>query len=252
MEEADPRDALIAELRAQVAERDARIAQLMAKVEKLTARVAELEARLGQNSNNSSRPPSSDGPGARRQPKKPTGRRSGGQPGHKKHERALLPVEQVRDVVDVVLEKCRGCEQKLKGQDSAPQRQQVVEVSPLSAFVTEYRCPALKSTRCGVVTRGEVPERPRSLFGDRLTALASLLVGKYRLSNRLVKEALSDMLGVELSVGRVSHLEDKISQALAPAAAEELAFVQKAEAVKADETGFVQGRKEGCAGRAWL
>ena len=67
--EVEPRDALIAEMRAQLAERDERIAQLMAKVEALTARVAELEARLGQNSSNSSKPPSSDAPGSPRQPK---------------------------------------------------------------------------------------------------------------------------------------------------------------------------------------
>lgn len=248
----DPRDALIAELRAQVAERDARIAQLMAKVEELTARVAELEARLGQNSSNSSRPPSSDGPGTRRQPKKQTGRRPGGQPGHKKHERALLPVEQVQDVVDVVPEKCRGCERKLKGRDNEPRRHQVVEVPPLTAQVTEYRCHALKCARCGMVTRGEVPAHARSVFGDRLTALASLLVGKYRLAKRPVKDALSDMLGVELSVGSVSNLEGEMAQALAPAVAEALAFVQDEEAVNADETGFVQGREGGRAGRAWL
>lgn len=80
MAEVDPRDARIAQLEAMVAERDARIAELMAKVEALTARVAELEARLRQDSSNSLRPPSSDGPGRRRQPKRPTGRRPGGQP----------------------------------------------------------------------------------------------------------------------------------------------------------------------------
>ena len=252
MAEVDPRDALIAELREQVAERDARIAQLLAKVEALTARVEELEARLGQNSRNSSRPPSSDTPGSARQRKKSTGRSAGGQPGHKKHERALLPPERVQRFVEVRPEECRGCQGRLEGEDSAPRRHQVVEVPPLSAFVTEYRCHALKCARCGVMTRGEVPREARSVFGDRLAAVASLLVGKYRLSKRLVKDALSDMLGVELSVGSVSNLEGEMAQALAPAAAEALAFIQEAEAVNADETGFVQGREGGRGGRAWL
>jgi transposase len=252
MAEVDPRDARIAQLEAMVAERDARIAELMAKVEALTARVAELEARLRQDSSNSSRPPSSDGPGTRRQPKRPTGRRPGGQPGHKKHERALLPPEQVQHVVEVVPQECRGCRRRLHGQDSAPRRHQVVEVPPLSALVTEYRCHALQCPDCGVVTRGEVPAHARSVFGDRLAALASLLVGKYRLSKRLVKDALSDMLGVELSVGSVSNLEGEISQALAPAAAEALDSVRASQAVNADETGFFQGRKGGRAARAWL
>ena len=252
MAEVDARDARIAQLEAMVAERDARIAELMAKVEALTARVAELEARLRQDSSNSSRPPSSDGPGTRRKPKKPTGRSPGGQPGHKKHERALLPPEQVQHVVELVPGECRGCKRRLRGWDSAPRRHQVVEVAPLSAIVTEYRCHALQCPDCGVVTRGEVPAHARSVFGDRLAALASLLVGKYRLSKRLVKDALSDMLGVELSVGSISNLESEMSDALAPATAEALASVQDSEAVNADETGFAQGREGGRAARAWL
>jgi transposase len=252
MVEVDARDARIAELEAQVAARDEIIAKQRAEVEALKARVAELEAGLNQNSSNSSRPPSSDAPGTRRQPKKPTGRRPGGQPGHKKHERALLPPEQVQHVVELVPGECRGCKRRLNGQDSAPRRHQVVEVPPLSAIVTEYRCHALECPDCGVVTRGEVPAHARSAFGDRLTALASLLVGKYRLSKRLVKDALSDMLGVELLVGSVSNLEGEMSRALAPATAEALAYVQAAEAANADETGFVQGREGGRAARAWL
>src|SRR5262249_56214539 len=62
----------------------------------LHERVRELEARLGQNSTNSSRPPSSDPPqaAAKRRPP-PTGRKRGGQPGHRGACRALLPVAEV-------------------------------------------------------------------------------------------------------------------------------------------------------------
>ncbi len=253
MVEVDAKDARIAELEAQVAARDEVIARLTAKAEALTARVAELDARLKQNSSNSSKPPSSDAPGTPRQRKKPKGRRRpGGQPGHKKHERELLPPEDVQHVVELVPKECRGCKRRLHGQDSAPRRHQVVEVPPLSALVTEYRCHALQCPECGEVTRGEVPAHARSAFGDRLAALASLLVGKYRLSKRLVKDALSDMLGVELSVGSVSNLESEMSEALAPATAEALASVRAAQAVHADETGFAQGKEGGRAARAWL
>jgi len=54
--------------------RDARIAELEGEVAALKAQVAELLARLGQTSQNSSKPPSSDPPGAPRSPKEPTGR----------------------------------------------------------------------------------------------------------------------------------------------------------------------------------
>lgn len=252
MAEFDPKDARIAELETQVAARDAVIVELMAKVEALTARVAELEARLRQNSSNSSQPPSSDAPGTPRQPKKPTGRRPGGQPGHKKHERRLLPPEAVQHVVELVPKECKGCRRRLVGRDCEPRRHQVVEVPPLSAIVTEYRSHALECSACGTVTRQPVPAYASSAFGDRLGALASLLVGKYRLSKRLVKDALSDMLGVDMSVGSVVNLEGEMTDALAPAVAGARAYVQAADKAHADETGWVEGRKQGRGHRAWL
>src|SRR4051812_45699131 len=78
----------------------------------LQARIRELEARLGQNSSNSSRPPSTDPLQAPPRPKAPpTGRKRGGQPGHRGAFRARLPVEQVDEVVPVVLGSCRHCGQ---------------------------------------------------------------------------------------------------------------------------------------------
>jgi transposase len=248
----DPKDARIAELEAQLAERDERIAQLMALVGALTQRVAELEEKLSQNSSNSSRPPSSDGPGTSRSGKKRTGRRAGGQPGHKKHERALLPPEQVHHFKDLVPKQCKRCQRRLQGTDSAPERHQVVEVPPLSAVVTEYRCHALSCPGCGTLTRAQVPAEVRSVFGERLCALGSLLVGKYRLSKRLVQHALSDMLGVQLSLGSVVKLETEMSAALAPAVEQAQGYVREAQVAHADETGWAEGRKNGRAKRAWL
>src|ERR687888_440953 len=80
----------------------------------LHERVQELEARLGQNSANSSRPPSSDSPQVPVRPKAPpSGRKRGGQPGHRGACRALVPVEEVDEIVAVVPERCRHCGQPL-------------------------------------------------------------------------------------------------------------------------------------------
>src|SRR3712207_3239908 len=71
-------------------------AALRAENAVLQQRIRELEARLGQDSANSSRPPSSDPPQApRKRSVLPSGRKRGGQPGHRGAFRALLPVEQV-------------------------------------------------------------------------------------------------------------------------------------------------------------
>lgn len=249
----DPRDiARIAELEAQVAERDRIIEELMGKVTALTARVADLEARLNQNSRNSSKPPSTDPPGAVRPAKGATGRKPGGQPGHKFHKRELLPVEQVDEVIELKPKTCRGCARGLKGQDVSPRRHQVTEIPPVVPHVTEYRCHGLVCEGCGTRTQAEVPTEARSAFGTRLGALVCLFVGKYRLSKRLVRDALSDVLGARLCLGSVSNLEAEMAAALEAPTAAAMAFVQRQDVAHLDETGWTEGQENGRAARAWL
>src|SRR4051812_18390650 len=78
----------------------------------LQTRLRALESRLGQTSANSPRPPSSDPPQtpAKRRPP-PSGRKRGGQTGHRGACRGLLPVEQVGEIVAVAPERCLHCEQ---------------------------------------------------------------------------------------------------------------------------------------------
>src|SRR5690349_25083119 len=109
MAEVDPRDARIAQLEKRLEAALERVAQLEEENKQLREENQRLKERLGLNSNNSSKPPSTDAPGTPRQPKKPTGRRPGGQPGHKKQERKLLPPEQVQNFVELVPKQCKGC-----------------------------------------------------------------------------------------------------------------------------------------------
>jgi transposase len=157
----------------------------------LHGRVRELEARLGQTSANSSRPPSSDPPQApaKRRPL-PSGRQRGGQPGHRGACRALLPVEQVDEVVAVVPERCRHCEQPFPEparRQARVWRHQVVELLALAVRVTEYQVGVRRCPKCGKRTRADLPPGvPRRPFGVRLTAVVALLSGRYRLSRREV------------------------------------------------------------------
>src|SRR5215475_11034280 len=68
------------------------LGKLHTDIAALQQQVADLQARLGQNSQNSSKPPSTDGPAVkRRPPREASGRRRGAQPGHPLHHRPLLP-----------------------------------------------------------------------------------------------------------------------------------------------------------------
>src|SRR5258708_14379271 len=65
---------------------------LKGRITELEQRVGDLEARLKLNSTNSSKPPSSDPIGFKRKPPTPpSGRKPGGQPGHPRAQRRLVP-----------------------------------------------------------------------------------------------------------------------------------------------------------------
>src|SRR5689334_2529984 len=101
-------------------ERDGIIAALLRRVQELEQRVQELERRLGQNASNSSLPPSANPPSAPPAVvKRPTGRKSGGQPGHKGHHRLRLPPERVGHVIPLVPSRCEACRAPLSQEPSA-------------------------------------------------------------------------------------------------------------------------------------
>src|SRR3954451_8193195 len=95
-------------------------AAILAVIDSLEKRIADLEARLNQNSTNSSKPPSTDPPAVkvkRRPPVSPSGRKRGGQPGHKRPPRALVPPERLRETFEVMPAHCRACGEALQGED---------------------------------------------------------------------------------------------------------------------------------------
>jgi len=147
-------------------------------------RIAELEERLGMTPANSSLPPSSQHPHAKpsSDQNKPAGaakKKRGGQPGHKKHERTLVPIEQVDQLVPLYPANCRGCGGKLTGHDEAPLRHQVWELPPIKPIITEYQRHRLTCECCQTTTCAKLPEDVSdSQAGPRLTALAAILMSQ--------------------------------------------------------------------------
>lgn len=233
--------------------RDERIAELEKLVEQqrkqiatLTEQVAKLEEQLRQSSRNSSKPPSSDGPAAAPRKKKRRGRRKpGGQPGHDKHERALVPVEQVDKLVVLRPEQCDCCGAKLHGEDPSPDRHQVFEIPQVKPKVTEYQQHSLSCDACGAVTIGPLPEGvPTRNFGPSVDATVSLLTGAYRLSKRMVAALMWDLCRLNMCLGSVVACERAASEALAQPVDEACEFVAKQMTKHADETSWREaGRK---------
>lgn len=238
----DWRDERIQELEAQVREQARTIAAL-------EQRVRELEARLAQTSGNSSRPPSSDPPGAP-PPARPrhTGRSRGGQPGHERHTRELVPPDEVTRAHVIKPHACRRCGARLGGDDPAPYRHQVIEIPPVVATVEEYQLHTLVCTDCGCSTRAQVPEGVSTgQFGPRFQALVSLCSGDYRMSKRAIERLFEDVFCIPIALGTISNLEQATSEAIAAPVEEIARAIKEQPVVHADETGWYERGR-----RAWL
>jgi len=233
------------ELKAENAALRAELAEVRKQNDSLRQLVEKLQARLNQNSQNSSCPPSSDPPSAPpRTTKPPTGRSPGGQPGHPGHGRDLLPPEEVRQVVVVKPKICRGCGRKLQGEDPHPLRHQVAELPRLAVETTEYRRHRLICGGCGETTLGELPQGvAEGAFGPRVQAVLAYLSAQGHLSKRQIEEMMQDIFGLPIALGSVVKMQQKVSQAVAPAVEEAKSFAQKEPIKHADETGWKEGLK---------
>jgi transposase len=181
-------------------------------------RIAELEARLGKTPQNSSLPPSTQHPHAKPPAAKGKNRRKrGGQPGHDKHERSLIPVEACTAVLDHRPQKCRGCGGKLSGSDPAPLRHQVWDLPEILPLVTEHRRHRLTCCGCGTVNCGKLPaDVPRGQAGPRLVAFTALLMGCFRQSKRRTSLFLTTIMNTPCSPGWVVKMQNQATAALRP------------------------------------
>lgn len=211
----------------------------------LETHIAELERRLGKNSQNSSKPPSTDGPGAKPRTSKERGKRKpGGQPGHEGHSRQLVPAEQVTQTVAVKPDACERCGRALQGEDLHPERHQVWEIPEIKPTVVQYQLHQL-GCACGHFTRAPLPEGvPDGAFGPRLTATIAVLSGVYRLSKRSIESILTDLFHIPISLGSICGCEAQASAALAQPVQEAVAAAQAADVLHADETSWRESRKK--------
>jgi transposase len=222
---------------------------LRCRIAALEQRVADLEARLQLNSTNSSKPPSSDPIGLKRKPPAPpTGRKSGGQPGHARAQRPLVPPEKLRSSTDCRPATCRRCAHPLTGDDPEPLIHQVADLPRVEPIVDEYRLHRLRCPGCGTTTCGTPPEEvPVGHFSPYTQAVLVTLAGAYRLSKRQIQQLTADLFGLTISTGMISKLEKHSAAALAEPYHELARSVLEAEAVNIDETGWREDRH-----KAWL
>ena len=181
------------EIQELLASKDRRIAEL-------EALVAELLRRLGLDSTNSSKPPSSDGlkkkPRAPRSLRGKSGKKRGGQEGHAGD--TLRQVAQPDFVVPHEACVCRHC--RLPLDPKAPiaiEKRQVFDLPERLLLVTEHQASAYRCANCRGVTKAAFPEGVVSpaQYGERFKAAAVYMNVQQLIPEDRTAQAMSDMFG---------------------------------------------------------
>jgi len=234
--------ALVASLRKELEETRAELAAARAEN-------VELRARLGQDSGNSSKPPSSDPPSATRPKGKSRGRRKrGGQQGHQAHFAAVPGhVDQVHQYRAKTCEHCQGdlTDGELTGSSVSHFVYELPEIRPI---VHEHQCLDVTCPQCGLVTPAALPAGvPRGQYDPSVQAMTGMLRGELRQSVRQTSAVMSQVFHVPMSVGMVSKTQEQVSRAIEAPSQEALRYCQGYDRLHADETGWRENKK-----KAWL
>ncbi len=239
-------DPSYAELAAENAALRTMVGVLRAEVEALRAEVAELRRQLGSNSQNSSKPPSTDSPFDKPAPKsqrRRSGRKPGGQPGH-----PGATLRQVADPDTVVVHEpaaCRCCGAGLMGRPvSRVERRQQFDIPPVTVTVTEYQL-VERECECGARTRADAPagvDAPVQ-YGPRIAAIiVYLYVGQF-LSKKRTAQALAELFGTPVSEGTVAAVTARAADGLDDFLAHVRDRIAAAPVAHFDETGLrVEGK----------
>ncbi len=214
-------------------------------IEALQVQVAELERRLGQDSSNSSRPPSSDGLGKPPAPgqQRRDGRRPGKQPGSPGSH--LARVDAPDEVVWYRPVVCGGCGGDLTLTPVVGiEARQVFDLPAVRLQVTEHRAER-RQCGCGHLTTAAFPAvaRAAACYGPGVRALGVYLGSRQHLPVARAAELLSEVLGVPCSSGWLAGLTAAAAGGLAGFAAQARRVLADAEVLHVDETGArVAGR----------
>jgi len=212
----------------------------------LTARVAELERRLGLNSSNSGKPPSSDGlnkPPRTGSLREKTGKKTGGQKGHK--GQTLAQSATPDQVVNHYPETCPHCGGILdKTASLGHRKRQVFDVpEPQPLTVTEHRAHTCGCPDCGAQTQAAFPADVTApvQYGPRIAALAVYLRDYHFIPEDRLAVLLKDVCGIEISTATIAAMESRKAEELAPVAEAIAQKVKEAPVKHMDETGYRVG-----------
>jgi transposase len=180
----------------------------------LRKRIEKLEAKLGEDSSNSNKPPSTDSPYD-----------ENGKPGEKKKKKSQNPRKKRKgfrqkfisptETQDVNPSACSCGYGSFK--DLEPYyTHRYIELPEIVMSVIHFTLYKGECTACGKTGKGYVPGEFKTGFGPRFTALVGEISGIDGNSRETVKTFCSSVLGVPVSLGAIQKIIDRASAAVKP------------------------------------
>lgn len=233
-------------LEAENAALKARIQVLETENAALKAENERLRSQLSKNSQNSSRPPSTD---AFNRPKpkslrEKSGKLPGGQEG--RTGKTLQQVSNPDELVIHSASRCSGCEASLENvEGEIVATRQVFEIPQPKVEVVEHRCLKKTCASCGKQNTVDFPAGVEQLaqYGPRTKGLITYLQNYQLIPYERLTELFADVFGIKISEGTIFNTAKTAYQNLASFEEHTKQLLLQSPTLNADETGVDINKK---------
>jgi transposase len=210
----------------------------------LTAKLAEYEAQLNMNSTNSSKPPSSDQWKKPQSERKKSGKKPGGQPGHKGHS---LKIEREPDetiaLKPAICEQCSADTCDTEGTVVDSRYKIDIEVRTI---ITRYDQVEVVCPICETVSKGQFPESitSRTQCGEGVQAISVLFTHYAMVGYDKTQKILNDVFGIPIGAGTIANHVKEFAQKSEPILDEIAQKLKDSAVLHCDETSIRVNKKK--------
>lgn len=223
------------------------VKELINYIEKQNTIIQNLSDQINKNSNNSHKPPSSDG---YKKPSRQTtslrgksNKKSGGQPGHKGH--TLKQTTKIDKIEKHALIQCTKCENSLENIEAEKvEKRQVYDLPSISIEVTEHRAEVKTCPICGHKNKGIFPNNVSSpvQYGSNIKSAITYFTNYHFIPLKRTTDIFRDLFSHSISEATVIKANHEFEKNIGPTLQSIQKELKNSTTLHVDESGI---RKSG-------